>query len=694
MLKRFGNHRWRRLGQGILVGLALLSVSVPVVNSQAATPSVIQKSLPAQQYRRSSALELAADIRSGKVTSVELVKQAFAKLRADNPRLNAVITIRERKALQEASQLKDTGQPFYGVPILIKGLGQKMMGESDTNGLLTAKNATYSSTSKFVENLQKAGFIVIGQTNFPEMGLLNVTDSKLYGPAHNAWNLDYQPGGSSGGSATSVADGIVPIATGNDAGGSIRIPASWSGLVGLKPTQGIIQGDSLSGHGVNFAETKTMADTETLFNALATSQARPMPQTLKGLTIAYSLKSPVNTPVSADAVRAVRQAVGFLKQQGFQVKQVDPPLDGVALMKDYYVRNTSAGAYSAELTKMYQKRDMTKDDVSALDWGLYQAAKHITSAQLDAADTEIAAASAKMESFHQQYPLLLQPTTATTAPLVSDPSVLPENEAKLRNMENVPVDQQMPLIYQSWLHGLSKTPFTQQANLTNEPAISLPTYVSAQGLPLGIQFNAAKGQDRLLLKVGDLFEQHHQFKLLQDQTTSTGTTTSGTPTQPSVTTPSATTPSTTTPAVQTAKVTQKVYVTKAFKLYRSVHPLVVKTTYTAHSRTHAPVFTVTQVVTLKNGQQYYRVKGGYLPVTVTHNLYYQRAPKRLKVIAAHGIYEYRHAKFNRAQRVKLVKSKHQLKVKRIVVTGHVTRYQLTNGHYVTANRQFVKWAQS
>ena len=278
-------------------------------------------------------------------------------------------------------------------------------------------------------------------------------------------------------------------------------------------------------------------------------------------------------------------------------------------------------------------------------------------------------------------------TTATTAPLVSDPSVLPENEAKLRNMENVPVDQQMPLIYQSWLHGLSKTPFTQQANLTNEPAISLPTYVSAQGLPLGIQFNAAKGQDRLLLKVGELFEQHHQFKLLQDRTT----TTPATPT----TKPSVTTPSAPAPAVQTAKVTpKKVYVTKAFKLYRSVDPLVVRKTYAAHSRTHAPVFTVTQVVTLKNGQQYYRVKGGYLPVTVAHNLYYQRAPKRLKVIAAHGIYEYRHAKFNRTQRVKLVKANHQLKIKRIVVTGKITRYQLTNGHYVTANRQFVKWAQS
>ncbi|KRL09549.1 6-aminohexanoate-cyclic-dimer hydrolase [Levilactobacillus zymae DSM 19395] len=650
---------------------------------------------------------MAAAIRSGKVTSVELVKQAFAKLKADNPHLNAVITLREKQALQEAASLKDTGQPFLGVPILIKGLGQAMAGESNTNGLLTARQATYSKTGTFVANLQKAGFIVIGQTNFPEMGLLNVTTSKLYGDARNAWNPGFQPGGSSGGSATSVADGIVPIATGNDAGGSIRIPASWSGLVGLKPTQSIIQGDSHTGHGVNFAETKTMADTEALFNALATNQAQPAPKTLKHVTVAYSLKSPVNTPVSPDAIQAVQQAVKFLEQQGIKVKQVDPPLDGVALMKDYYVRNTSAGAYSAQLTKTYQKREMVPDDVSPLNWGLYQASKNVTAQQLKAAETEIDQAANTMENFHQKYTLLLQPTTATTAPSIDDPSVLPENEAKLRHMETIPVNQQMPLIYDSWLHGLTKTPYTQQANLTDEPAISLPTYVSAKGMPLGIQFNAAKGQDRLLMKVGELFEQHHQFKLLQDQTTTETTTTPSTstdttPTSPSEsakpTTPAPTQPSVTAPTspakptVQPSRTVKAVYLTKAFKLYQNVTNLTVKRSYSAHSRATAPHFKVTGIVTLKNGQRFYRVKGGYIRVNAAaHNLYYQRKTKRVAVIAKHGIYEYRHATLKANQRVKLVKPKTVLKVKKIVFQGHVTRYQLTNGHYITANRQFIQW---
>lgn len=674
-----------------------------------ATPASTQAGLAAEVYHKSSALDLAQDVRDGKVTSTALVKQAIAKVKADNPQLNGVISLREDAALQEAAALKDTGQPFLGVPILIKGLGQTIKGGQNTQGLMTNKDVISGFTGTLVRNLQTAGFIVIGQTNFPEMGLLNITDSKLYGAAHSAWNTAYQPGGSSGGSATSVADGMVPIATGNDAGGSIRIPASWSGLIGLKPTQGVILGDSSSAtaHGVNFAETKTMADTEALFTALknpkkATTAA---PASLKGLTVAYTTKSPVGTPVSADAVRAVQQAVSFLKQQGLQVKEVDPPVDGVALMKDYYLLDTSAGSLSAYLTQVYQKRAMTKDDVSPMNWGLYQASKHVTKEQGAAANAEIAAAADKMAAFHQTYPLLLTPTTATTAPLVSDPAVLPADVAKLENMENIPADQQMQVIYDAWLHGLSKTPFTQQANLTGEPAISLPTYVSASGLPLGVQFNAAKGQDPLLLKVGDLFEQHHQFKLLQDQTTTTTTPSTSmdtTPTSPSEsakpTTPAPTQPSVTAPTspakptVQPSRTVKAVYLTKAFKLYQNVTDLTVKRSYSAHSRATAPHFKVTGVVTLKNGQRFYRVKGGYIRVNAAaHNLYYQRKTKRVAVIAKHGIYEYRHATLKASQRVKLVKPKTVLKVKKIVFQGHVTRYQLTNGHYITANRQFIQW---
>ncbi len=167
----------------------------------------------------------------------------------------------------------------------------------------------YGYTKNFVAKLQKMGFVIVGETNYPELGLINVTDSNLYGPAHNPWDLTRNAGGSSGGAAASVAAGIVPIATGNDAGGSLRIPASWSGVIGLKPTQGIILGDSLTPSVVNFAETRRIDDTIKLFEGLLDpkrkSLLREFPLKLQDLKIAYSLKSPVGSVVSADAKAAV-----------------------------------------------------------------------------------------------------------------------------------------------------------------------------------------------------------------------------------------------------------------------------------------------------------------------------------------------------------------------------------------------------
>ncbi|MDN6453040.1 MAG: cell wall anchor protein, partial [Lactiplantibacillus plantarum] len=474
-----------------------------------------------EQYRNASASQLAEMVRSGQVTPQELVHHAFSVLAQDNPSLNAVIYTREQQALDEASQLKDTGQPFYGVPLLVKGLMQLISGGPNTNGLLPLKGNTTSATLPITKAFQNAGFIVIGVTNFPEMGLINVTTSKLYGPASNPWNKDYNPGGSSGGAAASTADGMVPLAGGNDAGGSIRIPASWTGLIGLKPTQGIINGDSATPGAVNFAETKTMKDTNSLFNSLLDSgkadQVPEAPSNLKGMTIAYSTKSPVGTPVSSDAIQAVNNAVSFLKSQGFNMVKVDPPVDGVKLMQAYYLRATSSGSTASFIIKQKTKQDMTFDQVSPMTWALYHASKKLPQNSASIYNNELNLINQQMTAFHERYPLYLTPTTATTAPRNDDPAFLPEYVEQLKNSGNLDSSQQMQLIYDAWLHGLSKTPFTQLANLSGDPAISLPTYVSSEGMPLGIQFEAGKNQDRLLLKMGDLFENNGLFKELKHQ---------------------------------------------------------------------------------------------------------------------------------------------------------------------------------
>ena len=475
-----------------------------------------------------SALVTAQQVKDQQIDSQQLVNDTYQKI-AENKDLNSVIYQDPVKARQQVNALPDTTtnseQPFYGVPILIKGLGQAYKEYPNTNGLPYMQDNRYGYTKNFVAKLQEMGFVIVGETNYPELGLINVTDSNLYGPAHNPWDLTRNAGGSSGGAAASVAAGIVPIATGNDAGGSLRIPASWSGVIGLKPTQGIILGDSLIPSVVNFAETWRIDDTIKLFEGLLDPKRKSLlkefPLKLQDLKIAYSLKSPVGSVVSADAEKAVLNAVAFLRQQGFQVVEKDSPVDGVKLMHAYYLGALSDGTvanYLAQqkLHRNLQASDVTEHVVSPMTYALYEASKKAPKEIKQTYNNELALVTAQMKSFHEEYPIYLTPTTATVAPLNSDPAFLPADVAKILQMAKMPFDQQMDVIYNAWYHGLSKTPFTQLANLAGEPALSLPTYVNAQGLPLGIQLEGEKGSDLILLALGKLFEEKDKLIFLSD----------------------------------------------------------------------------------------------------------------------------------------------------------------------------------
>lgn len=469
-------------------------------------------------YRQASASELAQMVRDGKVTSQQLIKHAVSQIKAENPQLNAVISLRESAALKESAAMKDTGQPFYGVPILIKGLGQQLDGESNTRGLKDLKDNKATETSDYVKKLQSMGFVIIGQTNFPELGLVNITDSKLNGVAHNPWRLSRNTGGSSGGAVASVAADFVPMATGNDAGGSLRIPASFTGVIGLKPTQGAITGDSTVPSTVNFANARKISDLQTYFKGMQSSDhpelIKDAPADLKKLKIAYSTKSPVGTKVSKDAVKAVQQSVKFLRAQGYTVVKKDAPVDGKKLMKMYYIESTPTGTDANKMIKEKTGKNMQFKDVSPMTWALYQADKKQTKQSEKFVTTEMTKVSQQMTDFHKTYPIYLTPTTATPAPKNNDPAYLPKYVKQLKHIQNLNHKEQIQLIYDAWLHGLSKTPFTQLANVSGEPALSLPTYVTKQGLPLGVQFEADKGQDQLLLQLGKEFQDHDQLHFL------------------------------------------------------------------------------------------------------------------------------------------------------------------------------------
>ena len=464
-------------------------------------------------YKQATALELATLVREKKVTSEELVKIALAITKRENPTLNAVITLREEAALTEAKALQDTGQPFLGVPLLLKGLGQSLKGESNTNGFGFLQDQVAGGTSTFVKALQNAGFIIIGQTNYPELGWKNISDSKLYGVSVNPWNPNHYSGGSSGGAGASVAAAFVPIASGSDAGGSIRIPASWTGTVGLKPSRGVIIGNSNSAKGqtVHFGLSRTVADTNALFETLLTKKDLPAGHLSQAQPIAYTTESPAGTPISAEAKEAVAEAVAFLKDQGYTLVEVKHPVDGERLMKNYYTVAAGSAGIADFMVRQKLKRPLERNDVELLTWALFQTGKNITSEETTAAWTDIALQAQAMDEFYQQYPILLTPTTAATAPSIDNPLLKPEHAAQMEKIDQLSPAEQKQLIYDQWLTAFTYTPFTQQANLFGHPALSVPTYVSKEGLPLGIQFNSALNEDRTLLQLGALFENNHKI---------------------------------------------------------------------------------------------------------------------------------------------------------------------------------------
>lgn len=487
--------------------------SSPVVES----PST---KLTEETYKQKDGQDLANMVRSGQVTSEELVNMAYDIIAKENPSLNAVITTRRQEAIEEARKLKDTNQPFLGVPLLVKGLGHSIKGGETNNGLIYADGKISTFDSSYVKKYKDLGFIILGQTNFPEYGWRNITDSKLYSPTHNPWNLAHNAGGSSGGSAAAIASGMTPIASGSDAGGSIRIPSSWTGLVGLKPTRGLVSNEKPDSYStaVHFPLTKSSRDAETLLTYLKKSdQTLVSVNDLKSLPIAYTLKSPMGTEVSQDAKNAIMDNVTFLRKQGFKVTEIDLPIDGRALMRDYSTLAIGMGGAFSTIEKDLKKHGFTKEDVDPITWAVHviyqnsdkaELKKSIVEAQKHMDDYRKA-----MEKLHKQFPIFLSPTTASLAPLNTDPYVTEKDKRAIYNMENLSQEERIALFNRQWEPMLRRTPFTPIANMTGLPAISIPTYLSESGLPIGTMLMAGANYDMVLIKFATFFEKHHGFNV-------------------------------------------------------------------------------------------------------------------------------------------------------------------------------------
>ena len=481
------------------------------------------------EYKQKSALELAKLIREKKVTSTELVDLAYKVIADENPKLNAVLTTENGKipnaiveeAYRTAKEVDERikagnlaanpvnweEQPFLGVPTLIKGL-ESLKGGDASSGVVFNRGKISKTSGAVAKEFEKLGFVILGQTNYPELGTRNITDSKLFGPAGNPWDPSRNTGGSSGGSAGAVASGMVSIASGSDIGGSIRIPASWTGLIGLKPT----------GHGAKFPLVKSIEDAKEYFDKTKISKPKTLvevPKDLKTLKIAYTLKTPLkDVELSEDGKKAVLKAVEFLRKQGFTVEEVNEfPIDGYEGIRTYTMQSVGHISYTSAV------KGITDENKRDLDPATYALGTSTTRGKT--ANTDISSAKPaseyinKMNEFYEKYDLFLMATNAVTAPSNDkkvDPYVDPEVEEKLYNINQIKdPKERFNLLVKQWEPMMRRTPFTWLFNLTGNPAISLPVYKSENNLPLGVMFATKNNSEKILLEMGQLFQDNNQF---------------------------------------------------------------------------------------------------------------------------------------------------------------------------------------
>ena len=502
--------------------------SASVINNETVKPKA---QFTVAEYKQKSALELAQLIREKKVTSTELVNLAYKVIAEENPKLNAVLTTENGKipkaivdeAYRTAKEIDNRisagklaanpvdwkAQPFLGVPALIKGLDQLKNGDY-TNGVYLNKGKIADESGPVAKEFAKLGFVILGQTNYPELGTRNITDSKLFGPAGNPWDPSRNTGGSSGGSAGAVASGMVPIASGSDAGGSIRIPSSWTGLIGLKPT----------GHVVKFPLVKTIEDAKAYFGKTELSKPKTLvepPKDLKKLKIAYTLKTPLkDLELSEVAKKAILETVAFLRKEGFTVEEVKEfPIDGYEGIKTYTVGGIGEESYVAAVKGVTEENKRQLDPTT---YGLGTSSYMGPNANTDISSVKpLSTFIDQMNAFYKKYDLFLVPTNAVTAPSNDkkvDPYIEPDIAEQLYNINKIKdPKERFNLLTKQWLPMTRRSPYTWVFNLSGNPAISLPTYLSDKNLPFGVMFAAKDNSEKVLLEIGQYFQDKHQFKM-------------------------------------------------------------------------------------------------------------------------------------------------------------------------------------
>jgi amidase len=451
----------------------------------------------------SSALELAAALRSRKLSAVELLDSCLAAMDELNPELNAVTwrnDVQAREAAAQADRRLGDGNdaaPFLGVPLPIKDL-TPVAGWPVTYGSHGAPEGPSAHSELVVDALVDAGFVLCARTNTPAFGVITAAENSRYGISRNPWDTERSPGGSSGGAAAAVAAGMFPIAHANDGGGSIRIPASYCGLVGLKPSRGRVPrlAQSWLGAVVEGVVTRTVADSAAALDAIAKfdrlawynapAPARPFFENTQAapgqLRIGLMAAAPLGIPTDEACVAAARATAVALEGLGHLVEEVEVPTVSEEMIPPFIVLTQGGLA-----------------DYEGVDWS--QTEPHIAhqrklSGEIGAYDYVLAARTLELLSrqevarWGRDFDVLVTPTSAILPPQAG--AILAQQHAA----PEAPV-----------LDVVASVSFTAFGNVTGLPAVSLPLHRTDADIPVGVQLTGAPWDEATLIRLSAQLEQ-------------------------------------------------------------------------------------------------------------------------------------------------------------------------------------------
>ncbi len=456
-------------------------------------------------YADSDALALADLVRGGQVTPAELVETAISAIDRLNPELNAVVHRLYDMAREQARSVPRDA-PFAGVPFLLKELGSMWQGAPLTNSCAWLRNVTAPADWEQARRQKAAGLILMGKSNAPENGWAITTEPRLYGLTHNPWRRDVTPGGSSGGSAAAVASRMVPLAEASDGAGSIRVPASCCGVVGLKPSRGRVTlspfADFWYGGAYFLCHSRSVRDTAAYLDMLAgglpgepytpptpSAPWRDLAERAPGrLRIGFTVTPPDNNPVAAECAQAVRQVARALEQQGHAVEEHDLKLDWQTAWTTYTRMTTVLTAGLFEGLAPLVGRPVTREDVEPVTWATIERGRGISGTQ-HAADIE------GVRIFGRQIATDLAAYDAYLTPTLTQPP----RPLGYWDMSEPDLDRYNA----KWTDPVFMAPF----NMSGQPAMSLPLHWSADGLPIGVQLVGRYGDEAGVLALARVLEQ-------------------------------------------------------------------------------------------------------------------------------------------------------------------------------------------